>query len=63
MSPRGIDEAVRLRDKARKGPPSEYDRPPNSVLPGKKHKPLRGQLDFFGGEHGRPPEPQPEERE
>jgi hypothetical protein len=52
----GISEARRALN-LRKGAPTDDDRPPPSVFPGKKNRPIPGQLDLFGGEHGtRPPE-------
>jgi hypothetical protein len=38
------------RRRARKGPPTEADRPPVVVADGPKRKPLPGQLDFDGRE-------------
>ena len=45
----GALEALRLR-RLEKRPPTEADVPPPSTLPGPKHKPLKGQLDVYGGE-------------
>jgi hypothetical protein len=47
-----LTEAVKLL-RARKGKPSDVDRPPVKPAPGRKPKLHRGQLDFFGGEEGR----------
>jgi hypothetical protein len=42
-------EALRAL-KQRPGKPTEDERPPPSVFPGRKHEPLPGQLDIFGRE-------------
>jgi hypothetical protein len=43
-------ETVRIAKSGRKGPPSEADAPRATPLPGRKHKPLPGQLDLAGNE-------------
>jgi hypothetical protein len=55
----GISEALRAL-KLRKGPPSDDDRPPPGVFPGKKVKLIPGQLDLAGNQHGEQPGPEPE---
>ena len=45
----GLVEATRLL-KARKGKPTDADRPSPRPLPGPKRKPLPGQLDLYSNE-------------
>lgn len=47
--PAGLREALRARRLAKRTP-TEADAPPPSTLPGKKVKPLPGQLDLDGNE-------------
>ncbi len=46
----GIAAALRAL-RGRKGPATEGDRPPVSPAPGRKVKPIKGQLDLDGNEH------------
>ncbi len=48
---RGVAAAQRFFLKARKGKPTENDRPPPSTLPGRSARVLPGQLDIHGREH------------
>jgi len=48
-----VADALRLRLRGRKGPATEKDRPPLSVLPGRRIRILKGQLDLDGNEHGK----------
>jgi hypothetical protein len=38
--------------KGRRGTPTDADRPRPKPFPGRKVRPIRGQLDFYGGEVG-----------
>jgi hypothetical protein len=57
---RGVSEALRAL-KARRGPPTEEDRPPPGVWPGKKVDLIAGQLDLDGNQYGSQPPPEREE--
>lgn len=48
---RSLTETMRALLGRREGRPDADDYPPVSTLPGRKHKPLRGQLDIDGREH------------
>jgi hypothetical protein len=43
----GLRDALHLLAEAADRPPDDGDRPPASTLPGRKRKPLPGQLDLF----------------
>ena len=43
-------DAVRIARTAKKGKPTDADAPLPTPLPGRKHKPLPGQLDLAGKE-------------
>jgi hypothetical protein len=58
MSNRGLSEALRAL-KLRPGSPTDDDRPPQTVIPGRKVELVPGQLDLDEVEHGTAPDEQP----